>query len=152
MNKLNRDLLINITSFINIKNKYYLSDKTLYSVHKFNSDNFKLKEKYFKGIKNYWYNYASSSINVNICKLRDSCKKDLIKIKNTLNNNFLDIDYISLKILTNQYSISRERYKLSIQIKKHNNRSIVLRRLNNIGMTDSDEVDIENLTGWGYNY
>ena len=152
MNKLNRDLLIKITSFIDIKNKYYLTDKTLYSVHKFNSDNFKLKEKYFKGIKSYWYNYANSSINVNICKLRDSCKKDLIKIKNILNNNFLDIDYISLKILTNQYSISRERYKLSIQIKKHNNRSIVLRRLNNIGMTDSDEVDIENLTGWGYNY
>ena len=103
-------------------------------------------------MKNYWYNYASTSINVNICKLRDSCKSDLINIKNTLNKNFLDIDYLSLKILTNQYVISRERYESSILIKKHNNRSRVLRRLNNIGMTDSDEVDIDNLTGWGYNY
>ena len=152
MNKLNKDLLIKITSFLNIKNKYYLTNKILYSAHKFYSDKFKLKKKYFIGMKNYWYNYASSSINVNICKLRDSCKNDLINIKNTLNKNFLDIDYISLKILTNQYVISRERYESSILIKKHNYRSRVLRRLNNIGMTDSDEVDIDNLTGWGYNY
>ena len=152
MNVLNKDLLIKITSYLNIKNKYYLTNKILYNTHKFYSDKFKLKEKYFKGIKNYWYNYASTSINVNICKLRESCKTDLHNIKNELNKNFLDIDYISLKILTNQYVISRERYESSVQIKKHNNRSRVLRRLNNIGMTDSDEVDIENLTGWGYNY
>ena len=152
MNKLNKDLILQITSYIEIKNKYYLTNKILYDTHKFRADKFKLKKKYFKGIKNYWYNYASSSINVNICKLRESCKKDFQNIKNALDENFLNIDYISLKILTNQYIISRERYHSSVQIKKHNNRARVLRRLNNIGMTDSDELDINNLTGWGYNY
>ena len=52
MNVLNKDLLIKITSYLNIKNKYYLTNKILYNTHKFYSDKFKLKEKYFKGIKN----------------------------------------------------------------------------------------------------
>ena len=152
MNKLSTDLLIKITSFNGISN-YYLTNKILCEVHKFHSNKFKLKKKYFKAIKNYWYAYPKNPVNVQICRLRDNCKNDLIHIQNTLNDNFLNIDYKQLKILTNQYCISRESYKRAIERKKREHiRSRLVRRLNNIGMTDSDEVDIDNLTGWGYNY